>query len=104
MTVSPMQARAAEPRTLNELASDVRVARQLVQARRMAPVVPHDLVLAHDALLRAMEAYVAELTVRRLPIPPRLRDDLRLQREFDHQRARTSRPWASAGAPAGSRS
>ena len=31
-------------------------------------------------LLACMEAYAAALTARRLPIPPRLRDDLRLLR------------------------
>ena len=31
-------------------------------------------------LLACMEAYSAALTARRLPIPPRLRDDLRLHR------------------------
>lgn len=33
-------------------------------------------------LLACLEAYSAALTARRLPIPPRLRDDLRLQRAF----------------------
>lgn len=33
-------------------------------------------------LLACMEAYVAALTARRLPIPPRLRDDLRLHRSL----------------------
>jgi hypothetical protein len=35
---------------------------------------------ARGKLLACMEAYVAALTARRLPIPPRLRDDLRLHR------------------------
>lgn len=33
-------------------------------------------------LLACLEAYTAALTARRLPIPPRIRDDLRLQRAF----------------------
>ena len=68
--------------SLSVLATDVRRARQNVLARRMAPVVWEDLVRAQRTLLRAMEAYVSELVLRRLPIPHRLRDDLRLQREL----------------------
>lgn len=68
--------------SLSDLATDVRRAREAVLARRAAPVVWEDLVRAQRALLGAMEAYVVELGLRRLPIPPRLRDDLRLQREI----------------------
>ncbi len=67
---------------LSELATDVRRAREAVLARRVAPVVREDLVRAQRVLLAALEAYVAELVVRRLPVPHRLRDDLRLQREL----------------------
>ncbi|HEV7147778.1 MAG TPA: hypothetical protein VGN48_12365 [Pedococcus sp.] len=76
--------------TLAELAANIRVARQLVAAMRVAPVVQPMLLSAREALLRAMEAYALELTARRLPIPPQLRDDLRLQRDIGrHPTARS---------------
>lgn len=70
------------PPTLAELARDIRDARAKVRAMRAAPVVPPNLLSARQTLLRAMEVYAHELSVRRLPIPPRLRDDLRLQRDI----------------------
>jgi hypothetical protein len=66
--------------TLLELKSDVTVARDVVRRRRRAPVVPADLTCAHADLTAALEAYTAELRRRRLPLPPRLRDELRLHR------------------------
>lgn len=92
MTVSPPVPCVEGSRTLTELASDVRMARQVVHARRMGPVVRGDLFEAQRSLLQAMEAYASELTVRRLPIPYRLRDDLRLQRVFGGKPTRTRRP------------
>jgi hypothetical protein len=71
------------PRSLSQLAEDVRQARRLVDARRMSPVVGSDLTMAHRALLEAMEHLVSELIARRLPIPYHLRDALRLQRGCD---------------------
>ena len=68
-------------KTLPELAADVRAARRIVHARRIAPVIVGDLVMARHALLQAMEAYASELATRHLPIPYQLRDDLRLARE-----------------------
>lgn len=79
--VPPVPDEDAAP-DLAELATDVRRARQLVLARRVAPVARDDLVLAQQVLLQAMEAYVAGLVLRRLPIPPRLHADLRLQRDI----------------------
>lgn len=77
--------------SLAELAANIRVARQLVAAMRVAPVVQPMLLSARQALLRAMEAYALELTARRLPIPPQLRDDLRLQRDIGrHPTGRSS--------------
>ena len=73
------------PRSLPQLAEDVRRARRLVDARRMSPVVGTDLIVAHRALLEAMEHLVSELIARRLPIPYHLRDALRLQRGCDSQ-------------------
>jgi hypothetical protein len=82
MKVSPTVPRGESPRSLTELATEVRRAREHVLARRMAPATLQDLVKAQHALLQTMEAYVTELTVRHLPIPHRLRDDLRLQRDL----------------------
>ena len=79
--VPPVQGGDAS-RDLGELATDVRLARQVVHDRRLAPVARDELVVAQQALLQTMEAYVAELIVRRLPIPPRLHADLRLQRDL----------------------
>ena len=72
----------APRRTLAELADDVRVARAEVAEQRMSPVTQPDLLSARQELLRVMEIYSAELTARRLPIPPQLRDDLRLLRDI----------------------
>ena len=60
----------------------------LVELLTAKDVVAHDLTPgrnhqpspARAKLLACMEAYSAALTARRLPIPPRLRDDLRLHR------------------------
>lgn len=82
MKVSPPVPDVEGPRSLTDLATDVRAARQVVHARRMDPVIRQDLVLAHHSLLQTMEAYVSELTARHLPIPHRLRDELRLQRDL----------------------
>jgi hypothetical protein len=71
--------------TLAELAANIRAAREVVAAMRIAPVVQPVLLSARQNLLRAMEAYALELTARRLPIPPQLRDDLRLLRYLRRQ-------------------
>lgn len=82
MKASPTVPGGEVPRSLIELATDVRRARQLVRARRLAPVARDELAGAQRSLLRAMEAYVSELVLRRLPVPPRLHADLRLQRDL----------------------
>lgn len=66
--------------SLDQLSDDVRAARDLVAAERVAPVDQRILMSARDQLLRTMEAYEAGLTTFGLPIPRRLRDDLRLLR------------------------
>ena len=83
---SPNEPSTLEPSTLHELAAAIRAARDEVLAMRAAPVVPGNLLSARQTLLRAMEAYADELTARRLPIPPQLRADLRLQRDIRRQR------------------
>ena len=82
-----MQIDAAIPvplprRALAELAEDVRVARAEVVARRRQPVVQPSLESARLELLRVMQVYSDELIARRLPVPPQLRDDLRLYRHL----------------------
>jgi hypothetical protein len=67
-------------RDLLELKSEVTVARETVRRRRRPPVVPADLTGAHADLTTALEAYTAELRRRRLPVPPHVRDELRLHR------------------------
>jgi hypothetical protein len=73
------------PSILIGLAGDIRVAREEVEARRRAPVDPPRLLWARQTLLSAMELYARELTARRLPVPRRLHDDLRLQRHIRRQ-------------------
>ena len=65
---------------LADLRFDIQVARETVRVRRSSPVVPLQLASAHRSLLAALEAYADELRRRRLPVPPRLRDELRLER------------------------
>lgn len=59
---------------LDLLAARAAVARDTTQARNRRPTADR------AKLLACMEAYSAALTARQLPIPPRLRDDLRLHR------------------------
>lgn len=88
------------PGTLTELAAAVRTARQAVQdLRRVVPVSARDLRVAQSSLLQALDAYVSELTVRRLPVPYRLRNDLRLHRQLrPHDSADRLAPFRRAGA------
>lgn len=72
----------APRRTLASMAEDVRAARIEVAERRMSPVTPTSLLSARQELLRVMEVYSEALTSRRLPVPPQLRDDLRLYRDI----------------------
>jgi hypothetical protein len=76
---SPVQPEAP---SLGVLMGEIRAAREEVRTLRCAPVVPARLLSARQSLLHAMEAYADELTARHLPIPRKLRDDLRLQRDI----------------------
>ncbi len=64
--------------SLAELSLAMRIARREVQALRQAPVVPDQLSAARTVLLKRITAYTEELQALHLPIPPGLRDDLRL--------------------------
>ena len=79
--------------TLADLRFDIQAARETVRARRSTPVLPLQLASAHRVLLAALEAYADELGRRRIPIPPGLRDELRLQR-LSHN-SKNQRGWAS---------
>ena len=83
MEIDPAVPAARPPRSLTELAHDVRAAATEVRTKRAPPVSERDLLSARRALLRAMEVYADELTARRLPIPRVLHDDLRLQQEIE---------------------
>ncbi|GAB2753448.1 hypothetical protein GCM10027039_09520 [Terrabacter koreensis] len=69
-------------RSLTVLAEDLRRARHEVRQLRGVAVPPRSLASAHESLLVAMERYAAELAALSLPVPTRLRDDLRLQRSI----------------------
>lgn len=64
---------------LPSLLVDLLAARDAV-ARDLTPGRNHQPSPGRAKLLACMEAYSAALTARQLPIPPRLRDDLRLHR------------------------
>ncbi|GAA2740821.1 hypothetical protein GCM10009868_04470 [Terrabacter aerolatus] len=67
---------------LAELMARVRAARSEVDVLRSGRVDPAMLVTARGVLLDALEGLAAELLRRRLPVPPALRDELRLQRRI----------------------
>lgn len=62
--------------------STVRAASSAVDVLRSGRVDPALLVAARGVLLDALECLAAELDRRRLPVPPALRDELRLQRRI----------------------
>ena len=64
------------------LAEHVRASQQLVREVRCGVVVRERLLAAHVSLLDALESYAAELVARRLPVPRKLHDELRLQRSL----------------------
>jgi hypothetical protein len=69
----------------------VRAARGNVDVLRAGKVDPALLLAARGVLLEAMERYAAELVRLRLPMPPGLRDDLRLQRGIHDRHNRSGR-------------
>ncbi|MFD1053469.1 hypothetical protein [Terrabacter terrigena] len=76
---------------LTELLSRVRAARDDVHAQRTGKVDPALLLAARGVLLQSMERYAAELVRRGLPLPPMLRDDLRLQKAIRDGKSGPSR-------------
>ena len=71
---------SSAPPGLADLRSDIQAAREAVRLRRSSPVAPLQLASAHRRLLAALEAYADELSRRRIPVPPRLRDEVRMRR------------------------
>ena len=82
--------------TLAQMASDVRAARGQVAALRIQPVTQPSLLAARQDLLRLMEVYAGALVAKGLPIPPQLRDDLRLHRDI---RRHPGSDWHQRGGP-----
>ena len=74
----------------------VRSARQDVRTLRSQPVDAVRLLSARAALLLSMEAYADELTARHLPVPRKLRDDLRLMRDVRSRRLDQVTPSAAS--------
>ena len=67
--------------TLVELFQEVSSAREAMVVARRAPLgTPGVVEGSRTRLLRALEAYAAELEARHLPVPYGIRDDLRIQR------------------------
>jgi hypothetical protein len=73
---------------LGELGDAMKLARKAFMVARRPPAGPIQLSTARDDYLAAMLAYEHALTVMRLPVPPRLRDEVRLLRRL------TPRPGA----------
>lgn len=63
---------------LRELMARLRDARLEAQRMRQPPASHEQLRAAQSELLSAMQDYCDELTERSLPIPPQLRDDMRM--------------------------
>lgn len=80
MSADPPVAQPPGRRSLAVLVEELQTAREEVRRLRRGPNMHDRLSTAHQFLLRAMESYAAELAARGLPIPWRLRDELRLQR------------------------
>jgi hypothetical protein len=72
---------------LDRLLTAVLTARSAMRTelKRRPPVTPRQSVVRHQ-LLDSLEAYTAGLTARGLPAPPKLRDELALQRSLDGHR------------------
>jgi hypothetical protein len=79
--VSPHEDTRPRAVVLALLQSDLRDARAALAAALAHPVAPV-VDAGRKRLLASLEAYSVALTARRLPIPPRLRDELRLHRGF----------------------
>jgi hypothetical protein len=73
-------AAAGSDPTLGGLVRRVRAARRAVETERHGPVTRDGLVIARRELLVALEDYIAGLERSSLPVPSRLRTEVRLHR------------------------
>jgi hypothetical protein len=67
---------------LDALRQGMDQAREAVMAARRPPAGPTQLKDARETYLLAMLAYLRALSIYRLPVPPRLRDEVRLLRSL----------------------
>jgi hypothetical protein len=79
-------AHPSEDGSLELLLETLLSAREDVRRLRRTPNDQRGLHAAQQSLLVAMESYAAALTEQGLPMPWRLRDDLRLQRSIGSHR------------------
>jgi hypothetical protein len=83
---APQAARPLQPASGRVLLLDLRAAMSTAHARvvdcRRPPVDLQQLLAARHEYVSAMVAYEKALCVLHLPVPPRLRDDLRLLRRL----------------------
>ena len=86
MPVDPLGANRQGTGSLEVLVEDLRRAREEVAQLRRVPLVHDQLRIARQRLLTALESYAAELAARGLPLPWKLRDELRLQHGIGMQR------------------
>jgi hypothetical protein len=71
------------PRPLARLQAELARARTAAAVNRRSPqLVAGNATAAAARLLTCLEGYVAELLAHRLPVPPALRDELRLRRDL----------------------
>ena len=86
MPVDPPAMQQQDSGSLEALMEELRRAREEVARLRRLPLVHDQLLTARQHLLTAMESYAAELAARGLPMPWKLRDELRLQHGIRTQR------------------
>lgn len=86
MPIPRSVAHPSEDGSLEVLLETLLSARQDVRRLRRTPNDQRGLHAAQQSLLTAMESYAAALTEQGLPMPWKLRDDLRLQRSIGGQR------------------
>ncbi len=86
MPADPLLAQQPGHRSLAVLVEQLQSARGEVDRLRRPPIAHDQLLAARQSLLMAMDSYAAELTARGLPIPWKLRDELRLQHNVRRQR------------------
>lgn len=86
MSIDPLAGQCPGTGSLEVLVEDLRRAREEVARLRRLPLVRDQLLVARQQLLVAMESYAAELAARGLPLPWKLRDELRLQHGIGIQR------------------